>query len=289
MGDKKESMSYYRVKNITIKKDGSISMVVADNNTRPITYFRSDYHGSVADLLGSIYDGNFHLNKTKSLEKFAQINDALSKLMKTLDNAGLTWEKETIIYKLDDRRKYLSLACEMFADKLTGKFQGNNAEFNAILNGKLSEIIIKGQQNLKDRKEKDKAEGIIRVPCAAVSIFTDRAGNEYDLLMPYESENGFILAPAKDYNNAGILKTDPKNIVELGEESKKLYHFLSFSGVGISFEECIESGLYRTDEIKAKFKNVHVCIQKAHDAGLILKTGVTPYENYPAAAFGGAI
>ena len=224
---------YYKVKNIRLKKNGRISITAAESNVRPITYFTMEYRGDLVDLLYSIVEGNFHLQNTKSNYPYIKVIKTMETYVEMLDHYGLTWDTQWR-YDLKDREKALRIACSMYAKRIAANDWTNPESFGRTLGLKLAEVIEEGRKNIEKAKEKDRKEGIIRIDCAAKSIF---AG--YDLLLPANQNNGYILAPEEDYDNKGTLKTDPKKIVALGRDSEDLYSFLSFTGVDLSMDEYI--------------------------------------------------
>ena len=143
----------------------------------------------------------------------------------------------------------------------------------------LNPFIEVGKQHLAEAQAKDEANGVIRITSAAQSIFEG-----YDLLYPYNSKDGWILAPEADYA-PGFLKTDKKNIIQLGKESEDLYAFLSFTGLNMSQSEYIERCPEKIDLILSKFKRADICVERALNGGAVLRPGIYPYIDHPFQAY----
>ena len=267
-------MSYYIARRISVKKGGKITISAADSSLRPLHWFISEYKGTVADLLYSINKGNIqpYRNANKTIQS---VSDAISEIEKMVGNKGLTWD-EMFRYKLKDRDEIIRYACECYADRVLRNDWSDPEGFAEKLGTVIADKIIEGLKSLKEAKEKDKLEGVIRISCAAYSLW-----DGYDLLMPYESKCGWILAPTKDYHG-GELRTDFKNIIPLGEESEDLYAYLSFDGANISLEEYLAKARNEEEKkrIRDKFARVDKIVQMVRENGLSLPKGKQPYKGY---------
>lgn len=268
---------YYKCRAIRLKKNGKISVTVAENNVSPLRYFTTDYRGTLADLLESIQEGNIHLGITKANQPFISLSNAIDKVGKAFDKEGLTWEIE-FRYKLGDRNLGIRRACEMYANAYINENR-DVVEFGRELNKMLSEFIEKGKQNLEAAKENDRKEGIVRIRSASYSIFQGELG-DYDLLIPEEGDEDFILAPSKDYNNGGVLKTAPENIIKFGSGYDSIRAFLTYSGVNVSMEEYIEKCPTKEAVIRHRFDVIDKAIERAESYGLTIKLGISPYIGY---------
>ncbi len=269
-------MSYYRLKTISISKDGKINVTAADNNTRPITYFKSEYRGTLGDLLLSIHEGNFKLNNTKPNEKYFITEEVIYSMMRGFDKVGLDWST-CFEYKIGDRNNGAKMICDALAGRMLSD-EGYDDEYLAELEEALSLYIVSGLKNLKKVKEEDNAKGRVRCSCASYSIFEG-----LDLLFPKDGGEA-LLAPQEDYK-AGILETDPKNIIRLGEESRNLnilYPCLSFTGINSSIDDVKRRphNIGMEDAVEREFNILNDIIKKALDAGAVIKAGVTPYVGY---------
>lgn len=269
-------MGYYRLKSIAVSKDGKVSVTAADNNTRPITYFKSEYRGTLGDLLLSIHEGNFKLNNTKPNEKYFITEEVINSMMRSFDQAGLDWST-CFEYKLGDRNNGAKMICDALAGRMLSG-EGYDDEYLVELEEALSLYIVSGIKNLEETKANDAANGRIRCSCASYSIFEG-----LDLLFPKDGGEA-LLAPQEDYK-AGILETDSKNIIRLGEESRNLsilYPCLSFTGINSSVDDVKRRNPGKEDDIEKEFKALNEIIKKAINAGAVMKTDVAPYIGYVA-------
>ncbi len=277
-------MSYYMTKSIKIKENGKIMLTVADSSVSPLTYYKSEYHGTLAELLKSINEGNFRLSRTKDNEPFIELSYQISGVGMRLDREGMT-QSEEWAYGLDDRDKAIMTACKWYAAQHLGQDRRDSITFSEDLSNEIRSIIEEGKENLSAAKQQDIDEGKYRITCAARSIFQDGNGKEYDLLQP-KGQKEFLLAPAEDYQN-GVLQTDPKNIVYLGPESEDLYAYLSFTGVDMTLAEFLSkvSGRMQgqVDAVKDKFQRVDHCVERAIEAGFVVKPGIEPYKGWSKA------
>ncbi len=266
-------MSYYRVRTVRLKKNGTISITAADNNVRPLEYFTTEYKGSLAEFLYSVFEGNFQIAPNKGNELFTRVLREIERLGKLFDEAGLDFSTQ-FTYKLTDREDAIREACEMYAERMKTNDWSNPESFGRTLCVKIMRAIERGQENLVEAKKRDLENGVVRISCAAYSIFEG-----YDLLKPKDENNGFILAPQEDYNNCGVLKTNPENIIRLGQESDDMYVFLSHTGLGRSMQDYINMIDPRNaDNVRTQFAKVSRMVQGLLDKGLRLKTGVSPFE-----------
>ena len=176
-------------------------------------------------------------------------------------------------YGLPDRKDILSFACERYAERILADDYTDPEGFGEELGKKIGKMLVAGLNNIDKAKLKDIEEGVIRIQTAARSIFEDM-----DLLYPIDG-TGFILAPEKDYNNAGVLKTDPKNVVHLGKESNGLYAFLSFTGVNMSYNE-LKQRAGDDNIFDQRMANVFKVCERALTAGARFKNGIRPFIGY---------
>lgn len=271
-------MSHYKVKAIHRKKDGTITVCAADSSLRPLSYQTCKYHGTLADLLHSINDGNFQLHNSQVNEPYIEVEKAIDKLIKIgLTDRGLTLDV-AYKYKIQDRADAIQFLCEEFAKVLeSGDIENleDPGAFGKMLADGVAERTEAALQKIEDIKAADEQNNIVRISCAAKSIFEG-----LDLLYPCDTNDGFILAPEKDYSNNGILQTEKENIISLGKESNDLYAYLSFDGVGFTMTELLEKCPDQTDNYLSKFKRVDVCVKRALEGGAKMKEGVTPYRGY---------
>ena len=271
-------MSYYIARKAYLKKNGKISITMADSSIRPLRYFTCEYSGTTAEFLLSVQEGNIHLKNNKESHVLYEISEAINNLVRnTVDKAGLTlWE--TMKYDIvEKRRNTIMIACEMYADRIEKNNFTNSEEFGKVLGNRMYDAIQDGLNAIKKVKEKDKLEGKIRISTAARSIFKD-----YNLLFPCDWDDGPILAPAEDYNNKSVLQTDFKKIVFLGKEADDLYAYLSFTGISYSYEEyAAKLPGEAVPLLKNKFTRAIEAVKKAESAGLQLKEGVYPFKGYP--------
>ncbi len=263
---------YYIVKRTVLKKNGRISLTAADSSLRPLSYFTSEYRGTTAEFLQSASEGNFHLQNGKGNYPFLPILEAINAIEEAvIDARGLDLHTAIKYRILEERRKCVRLLCETYARAIETRDYSNPAGFGEGLGTKLFETMQEALGKLEAEKEKDKAEGRIRISCAAASIFKEQV-----LLHP-EDGNGFLLAPKEDYDGAGLLKTN-RNTVPLGPESEDLYAFLSFTGVDMTEKEYMVGA--RSDAERkyreGKLKRVDEAVKKGLAAGLELIS--TPYR-----------
>lgn len=91
-------MSYTKIKNITIKKDGTIKITGASNNLRPITYETFTFNGTKKDLLLSLLSGDGQLNDSVYNFKYAMYKlrelDNYNELIKDIDAWRWDWNNE---------------------------------------------------------------------------------------------------------------------------------------------------------------------------------------------------
>ena len=273
-------MSFYYTKAIRLKRNGRVSVTVACNNVRPLTYWTEEYGGSLTDLLVSIQEGNFQLLNNQGLRKFNHVTDAVNRIIRDkIDKEGVTWDAE-YEFRLNDRAKIVRFICDEFARRLE-KDDWANTALGTVLETRLEEMVSEARKNIEAARQDEKDRGIISISCAALSIFEDKDGVRYDLLMP-KGEDNFVLAPTNDYRG-GKLQTSDK-VIQLGTESRDMYAFLSFDGLGCSLTEYIEKCPGKEDVIKARFAAVSACVDGVLDKGLRLITGKEPYTGYKAAA-----
>ncbi len=268
-------MSYEKVKSIRVKKDGSISVTAASNNVFPITYETCEFKGTMAELLEQINSGNLRLNNNKSNYKYMKVASAIDYIVRQLldTTEGLGFEDQ-IHYRLDDREKIIKVICEHYAERILNNDFSDGTGFGRKLGEIIEPMIYEGKKNYERRVKQDESEGVIRMDCAAWSIFEG-----YDLLHPYGKNEGFLLAPKEDYKG-GVLRTDPKNIIPLGPESEELYGFLSFEGINISEEDYAANYKVDPELIAGKFRMVDAIVKKAWEAGAYLRAGVEPYKGF---------
>ena len=276
----KGKQMYYKIKSIKVLKDGTIKLTAAASNVCPITYEKSDFKGTMGELLCLVRSGDFHLNNTKSNEKYIKMMYAINHIVETnLDANGLDFDS-CMVYGITERDEAIKLICDSYADRLLRDDYSDPIGFGRKLGEKVAEILFKGLEAMKKRIAADKEQGIVRVTCAAYSIFEDKDGVVYDLLQPYESGDEFVLAPKDDYDNRGVLQTDPSKIIRLGKGSGNYYAFLSGSGISLSREDYVKSIPKAQDEIEKMFDNVDRYVAVALNAGLKLIDGKTPYAGY---------
>ena len=274
-------MSYYKIKRISIKSNGKLSVCAADSSMSPATYFTSKYDGTVAEFLASAYEGNFHLNKTKGNYEYARILEAISGVMEMFDKAGITWE-EAYTYKLMDiRRKGLQLVTEAYAKRILENDWSDPKKFGVSLGLELYPIVLEAVKELEAAQKRDRENGIIRITCAAYSIFCDADGKDYDLLLERGTEE-FLLAPNEDYKG-GVLRTKPEKIIRMDTKTDDLYVWLSFSGTGYTLDELIErhpNAAKSKEIVMDKARRTQLVIKQVEARGLRLKDGVEPYKGY---------
>lgn len=264
-------MSYYKVRAVRLKKNGKLSVTAACNNIRPLTYFTSDYNGTVADFMVSVSEGNFHLADNKANHAFVVVADYMEEIGRLLDKNGLDFCTQ-FEYGLTDRERAMRYAAEKWAERITSNNWSDASAFGKDIGNYVADVIAAGQKNLREVKQKEKEEGIIRISCAAISIFEG-----YDLLVERENGDEFMLAPEEDYHG-GKLKTDPKKIIHLGREGRDMYAFLSFTGLGMSLDEYITNKPEMEKRIRERFAAVDQTVRMALDAGLTLAH--VPYKGY---------
>ncbi len=262
---------FYKTKNIRIKKNGAISLTVADSSIRPLTYFTTEYKGTVGNLLKDIYEGNFHLGYSKSNTVYRSIMNAINYIVdNAINKAGLTWE-DAYYYKIPQRDQAISMICDAYAVRIEKNDFSNGKAFGEALGTKIEPVISEGLKLLADTKKNDAQNGVYRISCAAQSIFS-KDEVVYDLLQPY-GEDDFMLAPSTDYKN-GVLRTDNSKIVSLGKNSGNLYPFLSFSGINLTKKALID--------LKPEKKEVIDLVDKI--VGSVLGAGFTlnakPYADF---------
>ena len=264
-------MSFYYTKAIRLKKNGRISVTVACNNVRPLNYWTDEYKGTLEDLLVSIQQGNFQLLINKSLRTYNDVMKDIDKLIcLRLDKEGLTWDAE-YEFRLNDRAKIIRFICGEYAKRLEKDDWSDMRGFEKALNDRLDEMIPEAKAKLEAARQGEIDRGIVSITCAALSIFEDKDGTRYDLLCP-KGEDNFVLAPDTDYAG-GKLQTSDK-VIQLGDESRDMYAFLSFDGLGISMEDYIDNYCSGREVIvRNRFEDVDRVVQRVLDAGVRLIPG----------------
>ncbi len=262
---------HYKTRAVRIKKNGAISVTAADSNVYPVTYYTSEYHGTLADFLVSVSEGNFRLANNKANHVFVVAADYMETIGNLLDKNGLDF-RTCFTYGLGERNKAMRFVAERWAERILSNNWAEVEGFSEAIGNYTADMIKEGQRHLKEIKQKEKEEGIIRISCAAYSIFEG-----YDLLAERENGDEFMLAPEEDYHG-GKLKTDPKKIIRLGRESRDMYAFLSFTGLGMSLDEYIAKKPEMEERIRERFAAVDTVVKKVLERGLTLSHA--PYKGY---------
>lgn len=260
-------MSYYATKSISIKKDGKIFVTCADSSIHPLSFFRSEYKGTLAELIKSINDGNFHLYKSSCNEKFIKLDEFLDVLNKRMDENGLTWDECFKYRHLELRYAPILWVCDEIERNWPDSVFLYTKEFIESFDKKVLDSL-----SVLDEVTHS-FQGIITVRTAGYSIFEG-----YDFLITHDGRH--ILAPTEDYEN-GFLKTDPDKVIDLGNEANDLWSYLTYSGLNLTFSQIIEK-LSKSEEdkliCKDKLDRVKNTVKQLVSKGLTLKA--KPYLDF---------
>lgn len=151
-------MSYTKIKNISIKKNGDITITGASNNVRPLTYETFTFNGNKKDLLlsllsgdgqlnDSVYNFNYAMYRLRELENYEELKNDIDNFkwdwndIKRYYYVGETWKKnETkldkvtndyiLLYEYNNYKQYMEKAqynelkekYEIALDKLSQNF-----------------------------------------------------------------------------------------------------------------------------------------------------------------------